>query len=370
MENSKTTEKEKGHSACYSIGGYYSAGMLSDNPKAGIYEAQTSRTLDLNGGNPACNQGGICVVDAIGFDGYNSTDTGDKAATLGVNCGMSTGRNGVCIPYSATTAIRHGEDMQDSHRSVVLRQGAYGNYVQGEFGTLRASGGDYGGGSENLVITRGKEVTHSADYKKQTNQAVEQNKKGNGVKENNQSILCAAHGQANAEILEDKAPCLSCDHEQPIVFGMDCRNARLNEDLCGTLQAKPNGGFSINSTLPDLIQNGEAQPAYRYIVRRLTPTECARLQGFPDKWGHPDKKDELTDEEYDFWLKVRNEHASINGKKTKSYTKKQMLAWYNRLHSDSSEYKMWGNGVALPPTLYCMQGICDAIADTPTDRNL
>lgn len=64
MENSKTTEKEKGHSACYSIGGYYSAGMLSDNPKAGIYEAQTSRTLDLNGGNPACNQGGICVVDA------------------------------------------------------------------------------------------------------------------------------------------------------------------------------------------------------------------------------------------------------------------------------------------------------------------
>lgn len=43
---------------CFGIGGYNSAGMLSPNPKAGIYEAQTSRTLDLNGGNPACNQGG------------------------------------------------------------------------------------------------------------------------------------------------------------------------------------------------------------------------------------------------------------------------------------------------------------------------
>lgn len=46
----------------YSIGAYYSKGMLSANPTAGIREADTSRTLDLNGGNPACQQGGIAVV--------------------------------------------------------------------------------------------------------------------------------------------------------------------------------------------------------------------------------------------------------------------------------------------------------------------
>ena len=46
----------------YSIGAYYSKGMLSPNPTAGIREADTSRTLDLNGGNPACQQGGIAVV--------------------------------------------------------------------------------------------------------------------------------------------------------------------------------------------------------------------------------------------------------------------------------------------------------------------
>lgn len=101
--------------------------------------------------------------------------------------------------------------------------------------------------------------------------------------------------------------------------------------------------------------------AYQYIVRRLTPTECARLQGFPDKWGHPDRKEDFTEEEYRFWLEVRNTHAAINGKQVKDYTKQQMLTWYNKLHTDSSEYKMWGNGIALPTALYAMQGISDAL---------
>ena len=97
------------------------------------------------------------------------------------------------------------------------------------------------------------------------------------------------------------------------------------------------------------------------IVRRLTPTECARLQGFPDNWGEPDKKNDFTDEEYQFWLDVRNTHAAINGKAQKGYTKDQMVTWYNKLHTDSAEYKMWGNGIALPPALYCMQGMVEAM---------
>ena len=96
-----------------------------------------------------------------------------------------------------------------------------------------------------------------------------------------------------------------------------------------------------------------------YIVRRLTPTECARLQGFPDWWGEIPKKDNLTDDEYVFWLNARNTYAKINNKTTKEYSKEQMLSWYNKLHSDSSEYKMWGNGIALPNALYVMQGIAE-----------
>lgn len=107
---------------------------------------------------------------------------------------------------------------------------------------------------------------------------------------------------------------------------------------------------------PHLISY-EEEP--EYIVRRLTPTECARLQGFPDRWGDIPQKDTLTDEEHIFWLDVRNTHAAINGRATKDYTKEQLLKWYNKLHSDSSEYKMWGNGIALPNALYVMQGIAE-----------
>ena len=136
--------------------------------------------------------------------------------------------------------------------------------------------------------------------------------------------------------------------------GVDCRNFIEHPNLYPTLQAKPNGGQSLNFS---------GAVRVRYIVRRLTPTECARLQGFPDTWGHPDHKEDFTDEEYRFWLEVRNTHAAINGKAVKEYTKEQMLKWYNGLHTDSAEYKMWGNGIALPPALYCMQGIAEALHD-------
>lgn len=46
------------HAVCYGISAFDSNAMKSSNPHSGIYEAETARTLDLNGGNPACNQGG------------------------------------------------------------------------------------------------------------------------------------------------------------------------------------------------------------------------------------------------------------------------------------------------------------------------
>ena len=113
----------------------------------------------------------------------------------------------------------------------------------------------------------------------------------------------------------------------------------------------------------DLVTE-QSNVTIRYIVRRLTPTECARLQGFADCWGHLEEKHNLTEEEHRFWLDVRNTHAEINGKAVKDYTKKQMITWYNKLHTDSAEYKMWGNGIALPPALYCMQGIADVLSKT------
>lgn len=166
---------------------------------------------------------------------------------------------------------------------------------------------------------------------------------------------CMAHGQANAEILEDKSPCLNCNHEQPIVFDKEVYNSGVNAT----------GGHYIadGGPAPTLRTSVPPGVCVQYIVRRLTPTECARLQGFPDNWGHPDHKEDFTDEEYRFWLNVRNTHAAINGKPQKDYSKEQMLTWYNKLHTDSAEYKMWGNGIALPPALYIMQGMAHVMED-------
>lgn len=85
--------------------------------------------------------------------------------------------------------------------------------------------------------------------------------------------------------------------------------------------------------------------------------------GFPDAWGHVLQKDALTDDEYNFWLTARNTHAAINGKAQKEYTREQMLNWYNKLHTDSAEYKMWGNGIALPCAIDVMSRIARAISN-------
>lgn len=204
----------------------------------------------------------------------------------------------------------------------VYNESGRGYWMHG-FGCLRAEG-------ENRPSRPSMCVVQSAGFKAGQSKAG-----GLGYQEE-----CAATLSAQASGVEPTV-CVAYD-------GVDCRNMNEYDELYPTLQAKPNGGQSLNFS-------GAVRT--RYIVRRLTPTECARLQGFPDKWGHPDHKDDFTDEECTFWLDVRNTHAAINGKAERQYTKEQMLAWYNKLHTDSAEYRMWGNGIALPTALYVMQGI-------------
>lgn len=133
-----------------------------------------------------------------------------------------------------------------------------------------------------------------------------------------------------------------------VVYSQQAYDELKEAEILSTLKAM---GGNYGGGSENIVVESE------YIVRRLTPTECARLQGFPDEWGKLEEKMELTDEEYSFWLDVRNTHARINGKKEKDYKKEQMLAWCNKLHTDSSEYEMWGNGIALPCALYVLEGV-------------
>lgn len=132
------------------------------------------------------------------------------------------------------------------------------------------------------------------------------------------TAIVMATGQAGAEILKDLCPMLNCDHEQPIVTGVDCRNGTESPDVIATLQAHNNGGFSINSTHPVRI-GGQ--------VRRLTPLECERLQGYPDGW---------TD----------------IGPWTDSAGK------LHKESSDSARYKALGNSIALPPWAWVLKRLC------------
>ncbi len=124
--------------------------------------------------------------------------------------------------------------------------------------------------------------------------------------------------------------------------------------------ARGNGGQSLNCT-PSVLTSGK--PPRKYIIRRLTPLECCRLQGFPDGWGVPAHKDKLSDEELAFWQGVRDTCSLIAGKPSKKYSAETLTKWYNALHTDSAEYKMWGNGIALPCAAFVLGGVAEALME-------
>lgn len=94
-----------------------------------------------------------------------------------------------------------------------------------------------------------------------------------------------------------------------------------------------------------------------YIVRRLTPLECCRLQGFPDWWCDGLETEEPTEEDLKFWREVFEAHRKIVTGSGKPESDKQIIKWLKDPYSDSAIYKMWGNGIALPNALFVMLGI-------------
>ena len=94
----------------------------------------------------------------------------------------------------------------------------------------------------------------------------------------------------------------------------------------------------------------------KYSVRRITPLECSRLQGFPDYWCERLELLNPTDEDLRFWREVFETNRKIkNGKKQK--TDNNIRTWLKNPYSDAVQYKMWGNGVALPCVLYIFSGV-------------
>jgi DNA (cytosine-5)-methyltransferase 1 len=119
-------------------------------------------------------------------------------------------------------------------------------------------------------------------------------------------------------------------------------------DMAGTL--KQSGGTNGGGSENIIVEN-------RYIVRRLTPTECALLQGFPPDWCSDLGTENLTEEDIAFWTEVWETHRAIIGTSSKPKSRKQIVKWLRNPHSDAAEYKMWGNGICLQCAVFVLGGI-------------
>lgn len=107
---------------------------------------------------------------------------------------------------------------------------------------------------------------------------------------------------------------------------------------------------------------------WEYIIRRLTPLECCRLQGFPDNWTEELGIPEPTQEDIDHWREVFRTQMEAMGESKKEKTDNQIRKWLKDPESDSAKYKMWGNGIALPCAMFVMEGIAMILSEEDTDE--
>lgn len=293
---------------CYGVCSKASHSMMSDNPHSGFYEAETSRTLDRSGGDPTCNQGGICVVEPVAFTQNQRDevrDLGEKSAALAAEPGMK-------------------------QQTFVLQ----GNMI----GRKDENGPQGDGVNEDVCFTLDATDRHAVC-----------------APEDVYAMTTGSYMQVAKEV----APTLMArDYKDPTTIAPV---PHLNEGVMGTVAtgAHPsgfNGQDAFNDRL--VIDNPEAQPApVTYTVRRLTPTECARLQGFPDWWCRNLGTEDPTEEELAFWADVFETHRKIVTHAKKPKTEKQIRKWLADPYTDSAEYRIWGNGICLANAFFVLAGI-------------
>ena len=209
--------------------------MLADNPHSGIYEAETSRTLDCNGGSPCCNQGGMMVVTPIKDASY-------------------------CI--------------------------------QGSMVGRRDENGPQGNGVNRDVSFTLNTIDRHA--------------------------VCAMNVGFFVSTEEMTPALLARDWKDPPVVG---------------------------------------RPTGEYLVRRLTPDECCRLQGYPDGWCKDLETPDPSEDEILLWTKIFREWDAVNGKPDRVRSRNAIVKWLSAPGSDAAEYKAYGNSVAVPCVFFVLAGI-------------
>lgn len=260
----------------YGICSFSSNAMKSDNPRSGFYEADTARTLNCNGGNPGCNQGGVCIVEQNPAFAIQGSMIGRKDRNGPQGSGINEE-----VSFTLDAADRHAV-------AYCMTTGSYMLPLEGVAPTLMAR-----------------------DYK-------------------DPPLVNSAYGFDPMQKAEGTG---------------------FQEEIAATV---------VNGSSPG---HHAAVVEADYYVRRLTPVECARLQGFADWWCKGLGTAEPSEADIAYWSEVWETHRRVVSKANKPKTRNQIIKWLKNPYSDSAEYKLWGNGVALPCVFFVLSGIVWASAE-------
>lgn len=269
----------------YSFDSLASNSMKSSNPHSGCREVEIAKTLDTSPPDPAKNQGGIAILDALPFDTTQITSPQN---------GSNPHFGDPCHPLAATA------HPPAAVCKTVFAEQDYSTYKESaRVKTLKSSGGTLGFGGDSIVA---------------------------------EPLIFDARGNGDGQT----SPTMTGDHNGRVTgytaiaaqqVGADLYNGTLTGDKAVTLTTATGQGGA--NTGPSVIEK-----IIRWIVRRLTPTECERLQGYPDGW---------TD---------LGEWIDSKGKTHKD--------------ADTPRYKALGNSIALPQWYYVLGGIADRLPDNAT----
>lgn len=281
--------------------------LTSEGTRNNVYETDTSRTIDTGGNSPDSNQGGVAVV-AYGICSKDS----NSMKSANPNSGF----------YKADTS----RTIDGNGGNPSCNQGGIA-VIEGN-GTRPSHKGD-GYKESDIMYTLNATEQHAVAY-------------GIGRPAINQGY----NAKFSFQIEEEVEPTIVAAGASGVAYPVYSSSkasffTSAEEEMANTLVA-------TDYKDPPIVS------VPKYIVRRLTPRECARLQGFPDWWCAGLETENPTDEDLSLWREIFQTHADALGKKTKPKSDNQIRKWLQNPHSDSAEYKMWGNGVALPNVVFVL----------------
>lgn len=297
----------------YSFDSLASNSMKSSNPHSGCREVEIAKTLDTSPPDPAKNQGGIAIVEPTFCIQGNTIDRADTAGANGAGV-----KEDVC--YTLNTIDRPAVAFALDCRNMTANEELSA--------TLQAKGN--GGQSLNYINPVAEPLIYDARGNGDGITSPTMTGDHNSRVTDYTAITLQGDTIAGALLARDykgpgRADSLGRVIAQPV--GADLYNGTLTGDKAVTLTTATGQGGA--NTGPSVIEK-----IIRWIVRRLTPTECERLQGYPDGW---------TD---------LGEWIDSKGKTHKD--------------ADTPRYKALGNSIALPQWYYVLGGIADRLPDNAT----